>query len=255
MRVSIGCCGFPVSQGRYYRSFGIVELQSTFYRLPRQSTVERWREAAPSGFEFVVKAWQVITHPSSSPTWKRGKLTLPKAKLSRYGYLRPTAENFEAFDRTLDACDILRARVCLIQCPPSFQPAPQNVRNLKRFLTKVDRRGLTIAWEPRGDWPAKTQLIRKLCNQLRLAHVVDLFRRDPASSAGLVYCRLHGLGNREVNYAYRYTDIDLKQLARKVLSLEKKGCQEAYVLFNNITMLEDAKRFQQLVSKGLDSEG
>jgi uncharacterized protein YecE (DUF72 family) len=249
MRVKVGCCGFPVAQEKYYQSFPIVELQSTFYKLPRQSTVERWREAAPSGFEFVVKAWQVITHPSSSPTWKRARLTVPKTKASRYGYLRPTTENFEAFNRTLDACDALRARVCLIQCPPSFQPVPQNVRNLKRFLTKVDRRGLTVAWEPRGNWLEKPQLIRQLCDQLGIVHVADLLSRDPASSVRFVYCRLHGLGNREVNYSYRYTDNDLKQLARKLWSIEKQGCQEAYILFNNVTMFEDAKRFWKLISK------
>jgi uncharacterized protein YecE (DUF72 family) len=249
VRVKVGCCGFPVAQERYYRSFPIVELQSTFYKLPRHSTVERWRKAAPSGFEFVVKAWQVITHPSSSPTWKRAKLTVPKPKVCKYGYLRPTAENFEAFNRTLDACNVLRARVCLIQCPPSFRPVSRNVRNLKRFLTQVDRGGLTVAWEPRGDWLAKPQLIHQLCDQLGIIHVVDLLSRDPASSVRFVYSRLHGLGNREVNYAYRYTDNDLKQLARKLSFIDKQGCREACILFNNVTMFEDAKRFWKLVSR------
>ena len=249
LRVKVGCCGFPTAQERYYQSFPIVELQSTFYKLPRQSTVERWRETAPFGFEFVVKAWQIITHPSSSPTWKRAKLTVPEAKWSRYGCLRPTPENFGALNRTLDVCKSLRARICLIQCPPSFQPVPQNVRNLKRFLTKIDRRGLTVAWEPRGNWLAKPQLIRRLCNQLDLVHVVDLLRRDPASSVTFVYCRLHGLGDREVNYTYRYTDNDLKQLAQKLSSVERQGCKEAYILFNNLTMFEDSKRFLKLLSE------
>jgi len=226
----------------------MVELQSTFYMLPRQSTVERWRETAPPGFEFVVKAWQAITHPSSSPTWKRVGLALSKAEASRYGYLRPTAENFGAFKRTLDVCDALRARVCLIQCPPSFQAVPENVRNLKQFLTKIDRHGLTLAWEPRGNWLVKPKLIRRLCDQPAIVHVVDLLRSDPASSAKFVYSRLHGLGNREVNYAYHYTDNDLNQLAKKLSSIEKQGCKEAYILFNNVTMFEDAKRFRKLIS-------
>jgi uncharacterized protein YecE (DUF72 family) len=107
-----------------------------------------------------------------------------------------------------------------------------------------------VAWEPRGNWLAKPQLIRQLCDQLGIVHVADLLSRDPASSVRFVYCRLHGLGNREVNYAYRYTDNDLKQLARKLWSIEKQGCQEAYILFNNVTMFEDAKRFWKLISKG-----
>jgi uncharacterized protein YecE (DUF72 family) len=249
MKVSVGCCGFPVAQERYYRTFPLIELQSTFYKLPRESTLQRWREAAPSGFEFVVKAWQVITHPSSSPTWKRAGITVGKTKAARYGYLKPTAENFEAFNRTLDACSVLQARICLIQCPPSFHASPENVRNLKRFLTEVDRRGLVIAWEPRGNWVEKPQLVRRLCKQLGIVHVVDLLRRDPSCSLSLVYSRLHGLGNREVNYTYRYTNEDLKQLARKLSSLEKIGCQEAYILFNNVNMFEDAKRFSKLISR------
>jgi uncharacterized protein YecE (DUF72 family) len=171
-----------------------------------------------------------------------------KAKAARYGHLRPTAENFEAFSRTLDACNILQARICLIQCPPSFHLNPENVRNLNCFLTEIDRRGLILAWEPRGNWLEKPQLIRKLCDRLGVVHVVDLLRHDPASSVSLVYCRLHGLGKREVNYTYRYTNDDLHQLARKLSALGKIGCKEAYILFNNVSMFEDAKRFSKLIS-------
>jgi uncharacterized protein YecE (DUF72 family) len=225
MKVKVGCCGFPVAQEKYYHAFSFVELQSTFYKLPRESTLRRWREAAPPGFEFAVKAWQIITHPPSSPTWRRAGLTVEKAKGALYGYLRPTAENSEAFNRTLDVCSILGARVCLIQCPPSFQPTRENTRNV-----------------------SKPQLIRKLCDRLGIVHVVDLPRRDPASSPRFVYSRLHGLGKRDVNYVYRYTDRDLQQLAQKLSSLEEIGCEEAYVFFNNISMFEDAKRFSKLVS-------
>ena len=246
MQVRIGCCGFPVAQEKYYVTFPLVELQSTFYKLPRESTLQRWREAAPSGFEFVVKAWQVITHPSSGPTWKRAGIKVGKTKAARYGFLRPTAENFEAFDRTIDACTILQARVCLIQCPPSFKASPENVRNLKRFLSTVDRRGTTVAWEPRGNWIEKPILIRRLCEQLNLIHVVDLLRREPSSSPSIVYSRLHGLGSRQINYTYRYTYDDLKKLAQKISLFERIGCQDAYILFNNISMFEDAKRFFKL---------
>jgi uncharacterized protein YecE (DUF72 family) len=249
MKVNVGCCGFPVAQKKYYLTFPLVELQSTFYKLPRKSTLNRWRETAPSDFEFVVKAWQAITHPSSSPTWKRAGITVEKTVAERYGYLRPTAENFEAFNETLDACSILQARICLIQCPPSFHATPENVRNIKEFLTKVDRRGLVIAWEPRGNWVEKPELIHKLCNHLGIVHIVDLLRQDPSSSPTLVYSRLHGLGDRQVNYTYRYSNEDLKQLASKLSSLEKIGCKETYVLFNNVSMFDDAKRFSKLISR------
>ena len=33
MDTKVGCCGFPVVRGRYYETFGVVELQQTFYQL------------------------------------------------------------------------------------------------------------------------------------------------------------------------------------------------------------------------------
>jgi uncharacterized protein YecE (DUF72 family) len=46
----------------YARSFNIVEVDSTFYSLPRISTVEQWREKTPEGFLFSVKLPKKITH-------------------------------------------------------------------------------------------------------------------------------------------------------------------------------------------------
>ncbi len=33
--VKVGCCGFPVEKPEYYRRFPVVELQQTFYKLPK----------------------------------------------------------------------------------------------------------------------------------------------------------------------------------------------------------------------------
>jgi len=65
-QVKIGCCGFPVSRKNYYRHFSCVEVQQTFYHPPELATLLRWRREAPQGFEFTIKAWQLIfqTPPS-----------------------------------------------------------------------------------------------------------------------------------------------------------------------------------------------
>jgi uncharacterized protein YecE (DUF72 family) len=39
-----------------------VEVNNTFYRLPRQPLLEGWRERTPEGFSFAVKASRRITH-------------------------------------------------------------------------------------------------------------------------------------------------------------------------------------------------
>ena len=96
----VGCCGFATRQREYYRLFRVVELQSTFYKLPQTETAERWRSEAPSNFEFCLKSWQVITHPATSPTWRRmSKVSLPPNR-TKYGHLRPTSQNFEAWEKT-----------------------------------------------------------------------------------------------------------------------------------------------------------
>jgi len=59
MRIKAGCCGFAVKGGAkaYYNLFKVIELQSTFYKLPKIQTARKWKEEAPQDFEFVVKAW------------------------------------------------------------------------------------------------------------------------------------------------------------------------------------------------------
>jgi uncharacterized protein YecE (DUF72 family) len=46
----------------YTAHFPAVEVNNSFYRLPTESTFDRWREQTPPGFRFVVKASRYITH-------------------------------------------------------------------------------------------------------------------------------------------------------------------------------------------------
>jgi uncharacterized protein YecE (DUF72 family) len=46
----------------YARQFDTVEVDSTFYRIPRKQSVIDWKEQTPSGFLFSLKFPQVITH-------------------------------------------------------------------------------------------------------------------------------------------------------------------------------------------------
>ena len=54
----------PVQQMlRFYgERFRTVEINSTFYGLPRASVLEGWAEAVPADFKFVLKAPKQITH-------------------------------------------------------------------------------------------------------------------------------------------------------------------------------------------------
>lgn len=46
----------------YARKFGAVEIDSTFYGVPRRSTVEHWRDQTPEDFVFAAKTPGTITH-------------------------------------------------------------------------------------------------------------------------------------------------------------------------------------------------
>lgn len=248
MVVKVGCCGWAVRGGRkaYFKAFKLIEVQSTFYKLPRLQTAKTWREEAPPGFEFNAKAWQTITHPPSSPTWRKAGLTVPKSRASRYGGLKPTEENFEAWGKTKEICDVLKAKVCVLQCPASFQWSSENTKNIRDFMNTIDRRGLEVGWEPRGDWRQHGDEVAKICDELRLTHVVDVFRWKPLSKHRLGYIRLHGIGRGEVNYRYEYSDEDLRRLLGWMAELEPNR-EAVYVLFNNLSMADDSARFLRML--------
>jgi uncharacterized protein YecE (DUF72 family) len=252
MVIVVGCCGFAIPGGMksYYGKFNSVEIQSTFYNIPRLETIEKWRSEAPPSFEFVPKAFQGITHSSSSPTWKRfrGKLPNVDSHGERYGSFRPTEEVTNCWGAMMEICSRLRAEAILIQTPPSFDCSETNARNMENFLTTVKTRNLAICWEPRGDWNENPDKIRQICSKLNLIHVVDIMRREPAIENEISYIRLHGLNPREFDYNYRYSDTDLRSLKNKLLGIEKRS-RKAYVFFNNTNMANDAKRFKEILQQ------
>lgn len=232
--LKVGCCGFARGMKEYFDHFRLVEVQQTFYRLPQAKTALRWRQSAPADFEFALKAWQLITHPPSSPTYRRAGVSIPREREGDYGFFRPTAAVLEAWQRTREVAQALRARVVVFQCPARFVESPDNVANMRRFFTLAGGRDFIFAWEPRGEWHEAT--VRALCQELDLVHCVDPFQR--ASLHGHPrYFRLHG----GPGYRHRYTDEELAWLAGEV------GQHDTYVLFNNLGMFEDALRFQALL--------
>jgi uncharacterized protein YecE (DUF72 family) len=231
--LKIGCCGFAVSQKRYFELFSVVEIQSTFYQLPEVRTAEKWRLNAHPGFEFTMKAWQLITHEPWSPTYRRLKEKIDQTRQARYGRFQTTPQVLDAWVRTSLFAQALGATVIVFQCPASFRPTQENVNHMGEFFSQVDRAGFRFAWEPRGKWPE--DLVFSLCKNLDLIHCVDPFKNRTLYGKPQ-YFRLHGVKG----YDYSYTDEDLVSLSRWV-----KG-KPSYVLFNNNTMKEDAIKFMKV---------
>jgi uncharacterized protein YecE (DUF72 family) len=214
-----------------------VEVQKTFYRPPRPATAERWRRETPQDCEFTLKAWQLITHEPSSPTYRRAGPDFNPGRRDRYGSFRDSEEVWEAWRATREIARALQAKLILFQCPGRFTPTEENIRNLTGFFSRLRGEYYRLAWEPRGSWPEDT--VRELCRKFDLVHCVDPLAARPLWGE-LCYFRLHGLGG----YRYRYTDEDLRNLRAKL-----PAGKECYVMFNNVYMEEDARRFRALLGQ------
>jgi len=239
-QVRVGCCGWPMARERYFQTFPVVELQDTFYQPPSTELARKWRQAAPAEFVFTMKAWQLITHPASSPTYRRLKTPVPRDRAASYGSFQASPEVWQAWLTTLAVARELRAEALVFQCPASFTPTPTNIENLRQFFRRIER-GFLVCWEPRGPWDP--DLVRRLCEELDLIHCVDPFVAQPVYGHAR-YLRLHGRGG----YRYRYTDEELGQLARQCERWLEAGHEPIYVMFNNVYMKEDAARFLELAT-------
>jgi len=217
--MKIGCCGWSrfrpeKKQGtilqEYAKVFDLVEVNSTFYRIPKIKTAEKWLEEAKSvnkNFEFTVKCNRFITHEN------------------RFG-----SESKGVFETMLGICHALDAEILLIQTPASFS----DLKKLDTFLDSVDY-DVQIAFEYRSK---KKDGLEELLHRHKLIHAVDPLREPCLTKQQ--YFRLHGFGMRI--YDYKFSEEELK----KALSLCKP---DAYVLFNNYFMYEQALQFISISKK------
>jgi len=232
--VEIGTCGFRYTKAEYVKLLSCVEIQHTFYQPPLLKTLERWREEVPDNFEFTLKAWQLITHESKSPTYKRLRKKLTEQELADAGSFRSTPIVKEALEMTLACAEALKAKTILFQCPASFKTTDENIENLQTFFSNIIRGKLNFCWEPRGAWP--NNVVRDLCDELNLWHVVDPLVKRTVTPKNC-YFRLHGIGS----WRYKYEEGELEELASM---LPEKRL--SYVFFNNNEMTDDAVRFSKI---------
>jgi uncharacterized protein YecE (DUF72 family) len=244
--LKIGLCGWTIGMREYFERFPVVEVQQTFYEPPAATTLRRWRESAPDGFEFTLKAWQLITHRSTSTTYRRLRTSLSDRDRLESGAFQDTDVVRRAWDTTAACAAVLNATMVLFQCPASFRPTDENLGNMRSFFRQVDRHGLRFLWEPRGpSWAA--EVIETLCEELDLVHVVDPFVNATVTT-DLVYYRLHGITGAR----HRYTDEELQRL---MTMLPPPGVP-AYVMFNEMPREEDSARFERMLkSNGASRRG
>lgn len=222
--VKIGCCGFPIAKEKYYKEFNLIEINSTFYRIPSIKLAQKWRNEAPENFEYVLKAYQGITHDY--------KMEIKK-------------ECLDYLNQMIELCKNLKSKILLFQTPASF--TPEYLNKAEKFFSKIKYNKLKIVWETRGEkWLEIYDKLSKILEKYSITHVVDPFINKPCYINEIAYYRLHGLSKKM--YYYKFSDNDLLSLKEKIFNYSKKA-NEIYVLFNNINMYEDSIRFKKLLEK------
>ena len=223
----VGLCGWQTSQAVYYQNFDLIEINSSFYKLPQTKTAQRWREQAPKDFMYTMKALQVITHEPYSPTYAKGGLDIPGSEWKFYGSFRPSPQVHAGWMKTLEIARILRAPAVVFQCPAQFTPTKEHISNLRAFFTSIERDNILCAWEPRGpEW--STELVHDLCRELDLFHCLDPFLGVPAFGSPR-YFRLHGSPDM---YRSAYGRDRLKAILQRVMAAGEVGA-ERWVIFDN----------------------
>lgn len=239
LMIKVGCCGFPVSYKKYMREFTVVEVQQSFYRRLGNKQVDNWIREAPEGFEFVLKAPQCVTHPPSSPTYRRSHLG--RDEIEQCGFFKLTDVVKKEMGDFISKAERLRTKIVLFQTPASFKPTEENLLNMEKFFDYFGKEFL-YAWEPRGrEW--NVQLVRNVCEELGVIHATDPFL-EMLPQTETIYFRMHG---DLKSYRYSYSDEELIKLKKMVKNAS------GYVFFNNSSMLHDAKRFAALMSTDVDS--
>ena len=133
--VRLGCSGWNYAswkdefyEGRparlwlehYATHFDTVEVNNTFYRLPRREAVANWERTAPAGFTFALKISRYLTHVK--------RLTELGAGLQRF------------FDRIEPLLRSPKLGPLLWQLPPNFQRDDQRLRNALATMAGDGRR-------------------------------------------------------------------------------------------------------------------
>jgi uncharacterized protein YecE (DUF72 family) len=189
----------------YSERFGTVEINNSFYRLPSQDTFSGWREAAPEGFMFSVKASRFITHMK--------KLREPEEPLDNL---------YDRVEGLRDACGPL-----LFQLPPRWR---YNGERFRYFLDRLHA-SRRHAFEFRDPTWYNEDLQDALKRNGAAFCIYDLAGHASPEwiTADFAYLRLHGPGDK---YAGRYTTNTLESWAERIEAWSSSGL-DVYVYFDN----------------------
>lgn len=201
----------------YATQFNTVELDTTFYAIPRESTVKGWRQRTPAGFRFSAKFPQIITHEKA---------------------LRDCQLETNAFVEAMSALDD-KLGVLLLQMPPQWGAGA--MADVEKFLPTLPpgyRYALEVrhkSWLTQDTFPTLTELLKAHGVALCLVQHAWMPALETVT-APFVYIRW--LGRREdipdddFSKVRINRDTQLDKWAAQVTTYRQMGA-EVYGYFNN----------------------
>lgn len=191
--------------------FPTVEVNSSFYHLPRTTTYEGWNRKTPDNFIFSVKLSRYITH----------RLRLKAVA--------------KAWDKFIKGPQVLKEKLgpILIQFPPSFKAENITLKRLDQFLKRVRAKHpkLLLACELRhSSWFTESTyvLLRKYGVALVIADS-SRFPKESVVTSHFMYVRFHGPTDL---FSSNYSTYRLKKAAAEIEKWITEGLN-VYVYFNN----------------------
>jgi uncharacterized protein YecE (DUF72 family) len=215
-------CDLPQDEwfSHYSRSFNTVEINNTFYHQPNAKTYTAWRNQAPRGFRYAVKANRYLTH----------MLKLHDAA--------------DALRRFLQGARHLKAFLgpVLYQLPPNWNKDLERLQSFAELLPG----DVHHVFEFRNrDWLADDTYELMRAFDLSLC-VHDMLPRHPRRVKGpIVYVRFHGAGKK---YGGKYRRHRLARWAKWIGEAVKD--KEVFAYFNNDARgyaVENAKTFRKIL--------
>ena len=189
----------------YCQHFDTVELNNTFYHLPRPATFANWHKRTPENFLFSVKGSRFISHI----------LKLNSAR--------------EPLQNLLENARELKEKLgpVLFQLPPNFSGDCERLEKFLKILPKEQR----FAFEFRHPSWFGAEVYR-LLKKNGSALVISDTPQYPLIfeiTADFVYVRLHG---HQQLYASKYSAGELEDWATRIKSWLKSGL-DVFVYFDN----------------------
>lgn len=226
----------PVTLEEYAANMPLVEVDTFFYGLPRQTTVEKWLAEVPPSFSFIPKVPKALTrHPGE----KLAGLELRQA--------------FNDFRKSIEPLMLAKQlKAVLVQFPPTFTATKENVAYLRYFRSLLA--DLPLALELRHQSWYAPGVQTSLINFCKQTGYILVAADEPSNSAAsvpfvlaatnpkLAFIRLHGRNARgwvsqgtdwrSKRTLYSYNEEELAWLKNQVLGIEPL-VKEVVVIFNN----------------------